>query len=604
MLSLALVLQTPSAFAQVDRSLVGEWAGTLDGNFRGYDDGAFGDFERHAELAFTVEDDGTIHGFGAGWERYSSIGGCIQGNADYVEFDISGYVDGSQAVIAFDNVTPDLYPTVDCGGYRDSFKMHPFGIWRSYFAIELRDGAAFDSGAGAKELSGYPAPGGADVLAIGGGGGTAYCPPLTLTPTMPPASDPRVTASLTDTVSYRMQVAWEGAVPVRVNFDVEGGGETVRPSFVFNPANMQSSPISVLMDVQTMNAEKGQYPIAVQARVVDPDTGEECLSNTADFILDVGAESQDIVFTKRDGTVNVVAEGEATVVETGGDGAAGFAFGNEESATGTTTIDVGADTAIKQEKLDYVEKLLADKARTAEELAWTDNDLINYKEPGAWERIKDSVQEFVDSTALSAAAADANLYSCLFAFDANAAEICSGESAVYVSRGDLHLDHTSPSGEAIDRVNEPDKVSMWDRLRVLLTPTAVIVPNGTEMTVNVEQSAGSSVTTVTMLEGSAVVIDLITEEVRLVQAGEAYRMDASFADTASASNSVESVNPDSMTRWWSTDEEIERLLQDEGFITAVAVGVVAVFVGIVAAIGVVIYLIVRRIRKRKQAGTG
>jgi hypothetical protein len=420
---------------------------------------------------------------------------------------------------------------------------------------------------------------------------------------MPPASDPRVTASLTDNVSYRMQVAWEGTVPARVNFDVEGGGETVRPSFVFNPANMQTSPISVLMDVETMNAEKGQYPIAVQAWVVDSDTGEECRSNTADFTLDVSAESQVIVFTKREGAVNVVPEGEATVIEAGGDGEARFAFGNEESADGITTIDVGANTAIKQEKLDYAEKIMADKARTAEALAWTDNDLIKYQAPGAWERIKDSVQEFMENTALDAAAADANLYSCLFAFDADAAEICTEESTVYISKGDVHLYHKSPSSEAIDRVNEPDKESMWDRLRVLLTPSAVIVPNGTEMTINVEQTAASAVTTITMLEGSAVVIDLITEEVRLVQAGEAYKMDVSFAgNTVDASNSVESVNPDSVTRWWaSSDEEVERLLQDEGFVTAVVVGVVAVLVGIVAAIGVGIYFIVKRIRRKQQA---
>jgi hypothetical protein len=77
----------------------------------------------------------------------------------------------------------------------------------------------------------------------------------------------------------------------------------------------------------------------------------------------------------------------------------------------------------------------------------------------------------------------------------------------------------------------------------------------------------------------------------------------SFAgNTVDASNSVESVNPDSVTRWWaSSDEEVERLLQDEGFVTAVVVGVVAVLVGIVAAIGVGIYFIVKRIRRKQQA---
>jgi hypothetical protein len=378
-------------------------------------------------------------------------------------------------------------------------------------------------------------------------------------------------------------VAWEGSVPVRVNFDVQGGGETVSPLFVFNPANMQTSPISVLMDVATMHAEKGQYPIAVEAWVIDSDTGEECRSNTANFILDVDVESQDIVFTKRAGAVNVTPEEDATIIEAGGNGEATFTVGNSESEDGPTTIDVGANTAVKQyDKLDYVEKILADKVKTAEALAWTDNDLLKYKEPGAWERLEDSVQKFLENTALTVAAADANLYSCLFApLDANTAEICGEQSSVYISRGDLHLYHKSPTDEAIDRVNEPDTQYLFERLRLLLTPSAVIVPNGTEMAVNVEQSAGSAVTTITMLEGSAVVIDLISEEVLLVEAGQVYRMEAAFAgNTATTSNNL--------------------ITLDEGFVTAVIAVAVAIVVGIIAAIVIGIYFIVKKIRKRKQ----
>jgi hypothetical protein len=606
-LMISTTLGTNSASALVNRSLVGEWTGTLDGDFTGYDDGASGVFARHAEFAFIVEEDGTISGSGTGWEQYSDIGGCTQGQADYVEFEISGYVDGDTAVLAFDNVEPTVYPTVYCGG-GDSFTMHPFGVWQSYFEIDLKDGASVDSGAGTRMPAGYTTrPSGTDMLVIYGGGAPAECPALIITPTMPPASDPRKVASMTDSVSYRMQVAWEGTTPARVNFDVQGGSDSVRPSFVFNPANMQSSPISVLMDVATAHAEEGQYPITVDAWVIDPDTGLEChAAETANLILDVAVEPEVIVFTKRAGQVQVMPEQDdgSVIIETGTDSTATFVIGDEQASDASTTLDVGSNTEIKKyDRVDYIEKILAEKAKTADTLAWTDNDLLDYKPPSAWERIKSSIEEFAKDTTLTAAAGDATLYSCLFApLDANTAEVCTGQSAVYISQGDLHLLHDSSSEKAIDRVNADISTStLYDRLvRLLMTPTAVIIPNGTELAVDVEQSDGSSITRVTVLEGSAVVIDLVTEEVRLVEAGQKYSSDVSFGDTVNAKNNLETISQDSITRWWDSNDDTLDLEFDEGFIMTVLVISLVIFFGIVAAIIVGIYFVIKKIKNRKK----
>lgn len=170
-LFLILILQSSTS---VDASAAaGEWTGTIEGDFTGLDDGAFGDFRRHAEFTFTIAQDLSISGSGTGWERYASPSGCTRGSADNVTFKISGYVDlaTGKALLTFEQVTPDEYPTVDCTGYQDSYTMHPFRVWQSFFEIELTDGASIDSGAGTRRPgSDYPLPSGIDVLVIHGSG--------------------------------------------------------------------------------------------------------------------------------------------------------------------------------------------------------------------------------------------------------------------------------------------------------------------------------------------------------------------------------------------------------------------------------------------------
>lgn len=601
----------PTTAASADS--IGEWAGTLEGDFRGYDDGAFGDFKRYAEFTFNVNQDGTIAGSGTGWEHYASYDGCILGRAADVTFDITGYVDQGVAVLRFTEVTPDWYQTIDCTGYSDSFTMHPFRAWRSYFEIELQDGASVDSGAGTRRPgSDYPMPSGSDVFMIGGGNAPLGCPALTITPTMPPASDPRKDALPTDTVSYRMQVAWQGTVPTKVYFGIEGGGENVNPSFTFNPANMHTNPISVLMDVSTSQASEGQYLISVDAWVIDPATGQECHSAaTADFILNVAEETQVIEFTRRDGAVQTTNEEDAQgfVVETGDDGATSFKFTSDDGSS-STTVDAGNNTkftfarvaslvekATQQEDHDFAYELVTreEDHEFAYRLWQAEEEGLLATILGKVEKLGNSIRDFVTASDLgrSAIIESHDTLTCLLApADPSVADLCSQKVMIYLAEGQLHVVDVSEKSRMIDRV---------DSRPVVLADNSLIIPTDTELTVSVSQSPDSVVTTVALIEGSAIVVDLVSEDVKLITSGQEYHMDAYIAadNTVSTRNVVESTS--AMVRWWDTPN----LEADEGFITAVIVTAIVFLLIIIGGIIVGIYLLVKKIRgKRKQEKAG
>lgn len=545
--ALCLVLILPSVSFAPATAAAGEWTGTIDGDFRGVDDGSFGDFRRHAEFTFTVKQDGAISGSGTGWEqkaRYYDDGSlCGEGRAD-VTFRVSGSFDRTtgKAEIKLEEFTP---PT-----YNDScfnVVMHPFGSWRS-FKIELKDGASLDSGAGTRRPgSDYPPPRGTDVLVMHGEGEVigdkppAECPALTITPTLPPASDPRNLAKPSDGVSYRLRVDWGGSLPVSVDFVVIGGdGQTIIPQFQFDPANMTTTPISVLMDVTTRHAATGSYPIGIGVQVRDPDSGQLCWAATA-VALVVSEESRASVLSliRQSGDVNIMPDaaedGTGVVVETGNDGAATLTA--PSSADNSTTVDVNSNTRFT---FDQLAKMV-EKARDQEfayELGAREEDeqfayelwesqeesLVNTL-LGKVEKISNSIRDFVYSSALGrdAIIRSNDILTCLIApADPQVADLCSQQSMIFIHKGELHVVDVSEKSRAIDKVNEP----------VLLTDNSLIIPTDTEYAVKVQQSRSSVVTTVTMLEGSAIVVDLVSEDVKLVNAGQQYSMSASDAGGA------------------------------------------------------------------------
>lgn len=577
-LCLVLILQVASVLT-VPAQAQSEWTGTIDKVVDWTNEnGDTEDYIIGGEITFTVEG-GRIFGNGIAWIEYTVVvkngeyGDCLfEGRHDNLEFEFSGDYDENTGKADLTLDPPSFYdnePT-HIPGSREANFCRPGGLYEDYLIAPFANSYAYPSydlgsfdlvdGATIDGQLGYGDAGYNRLVIYGPTGQKNECPELAITPTMPPAYDPRNLAGPTDTASYRFNIAWEGTTPVKVNFDVQGGNDSVNPIFAFNPANMQTSPINVIMDVSTSEAEEGEYPITIDAWVIDPETGEECHAARTTVTLVVGeSRAVDLPLIKRVGQVEITPEdteagGQNVILETGNDGAATFIVADTEKADDSvsiTTVDVGSNTAIKEyDHVDYIERILEDKAKTAETLAWTDNDLLKYKGLSDWESLKSAIF-----------AADANLYSCLFALDANTIEICGEQSIVYVSNGEVHLDHKSAKGEAADRLlTEIEKQAelsertkpLWDKLlKALATPNTCIIPNGTEITVNVQQSAGSSVTSVTVLDGSALVVDLVSEEITLVNAGERYTLETSFAgQSASSTDTLESISSGSILHWW------------------------------------------------------
>lgn len=540
-------------------SFVGEWTGRIDGDFTG-DSGAYGNFKHSADLTFVVAKDGSISGEGTGWEVFERGGGHLNGRADNVTFKIRGEIvdyDTGEARLRLEEVTPSTYPVFNDQGTQ-VFVIWPFYNWEVLY-IELKEGARVDNDAFQDAGSGDTS--GTDEFVITGSDVIVACPQLTITPTMPPSSDPRNLAGPTDTASYRFDVAWEGTTPVRVNFDVQGGDDSLRPSFAFNPANMQSSPINVIMDVTVDGAEEGDYSLTIDAWVIDPDTGEECHAiEAAEVVLVVGeSRAADLKLIKRVGPVEITQEetdaGNQNVkITTGSDGLATFVVAGIErtnDAISTTTINVGSNTAASEyDHVDHFAKVLDEKAKAPETPEWIANYFQKYKQPSVLEELKELVFEVSVS--------DSAVYSCLFApIDSNSADLCGEHSIVYVSDGELHLHHQTATGEAADRLMAETEKQVaelaWDKLfRALATPNALIIPEGTELTVDVQEHSNSMVTTVVMLEGSAIVVDLASEKVQLVNAGERYSLETSVSgQTVSSTDSLTNIEIASVPQWWT-----------------------------------------------------
>jgi|GEM_PF-2518190 len=354
------------------------WTGTIETQIN-YTYGEFDgkrtvEIKRGGDFSFTVAkgDSGDVVGQGKGWEEYTQDYTSSDGSGDCptshdngrtdVTFSLSGFVDSTgKLYLDFRNISPIDYTVYrGCVGRYDSegYDMHTFDSWSANGAdMDLQDGAVYT-----QPDHGVP---GYDRLVIHGSASpkTQECPALTITPTMPPASDPRNLARPTDTASYRLQVTWEGSTPVKVNFGVQGGSDSINPSFVFNPANMVSSPISVLMDVDTRHAMTGEYPLTVDAWVVDPDTGQEChAESAANVVLVVSEESPannalpligkvedkqgvaGIHYPHGDGTFGVADPSQGlkpgAEIKTGIDGNLGISSDNGE------TVKVGRDSTV------------------------------------------------------------------------------------------------------------------------------------------------------------------------------------------------------------------------------------------------------------------
>jgi hypothetical protein len=104
------------------------------------------------------------------------------------------------------------------------------------------------------------------------------CPTMYLTEGLAPAA----TRSNDDNVY--ITVYWGGQTPVSVEFGAFPQSPAITTDFAFNPVQMMSSTVSVLMNVYTANAQDGNYIINVAAQVTDPQSGQPCNAGIKAFV--------------------------------------------------------------------------------------------------------------------------------------------------------------------------------------------------------------------------------------------------------------------------------------------------------------------------------
>ncbi len=376
------------------------------------------------------------------------------------------------------------------------------------------------------------------------------CPKLAITPTMPAANDPREFATPNGKASFRFDIEWNGKLPMSVGLNaVVAGGGTIQPSFAFNPVRLTNSKVNIIMDVATINTVKGDYPIAVTATINDPELPRECSSAAANVVLVVGdSRAQDLPLQPRpnqppqpnlpppqpenpaqpqpikiaDQRGNVTTRG--NLVQTGNDGKARIPSGN-------TTVEVNRNTKVWRLNLDDINDDFAaeDLRRRPPVLAeiiykklktiWGD---IKFEIKSTWHDIDERVTRSID---------------CFYASGREIVDPCLDRKTWYLEGGDVHYGRRK--GLVVYPVDTSD---------VFVTPDAVMVPNGTEFVLSLDENGN---TKLTVLEGSVLYIQLSTKQVMLLNATQQLAVQTQQpAGGNSASNRVTAVDLKDLDRWW------------------------------------------------------
>ncbi len=104
------------------------------------------------------------------------------------------------------------------------------------------------------------------------------CPEMYLTEGLAPA------APTTGNDNVYVTLYWGGQTPVSADFGAFPSNPTMTVGFAFNPVTMQSSTVTVLMNIGTQNTANGNYNINVAAQLVDPVSGQTCSTNMVAYV--------------------------------------------------------------------------------------------------------------------------------------------------------------------------------------------------------------------------------------------------------------------------------------------------------------------------------
>ena len=372
------------------------------------------------------------------------------------------------------------------------------------------------------------------------------CPEFTITPTMPPASDPRGFATPDqDSAAFRFNIFWGGETPVQANFQTnsEGGG-TISSKFLFNPATLTTELTNVILEATTKTTPEGTYSIDVTSTIMMPNSNLICTSNT-EVSLVVSRSITDFRLVSHAGLVQVTNEnptpagGAAVLVKTGDNGSATFEIKAADTSTPNesniiTTIDVGKNTEVR-----HYNNVVNIGDEFDDEFIQEDiRNTMLYRNKGPIIHLVEAAWEGVNEIALSLVMEQQhqNWYRCIFASPGtNNHELCSGID-IFITNGQLHFYRT-------DETMSEEKY--WD---IILHDYHIVIPLGTDLILNTQRYGNSSLT---VINGSAVVINLISGQAQVVNAGQQLDMTISISgNSISTKDQIIDTDMDSIPQWW------------------------------------------------------
>ena len=572
-----------------------EWTGTIATDLKytwtEFDGTRTVEITRSAEISFTVPEDpysfGDITGQGSGSEEYNlhytvsdGSGECPeshdQGSID-VTFELRGYVDEGtgKAILEMRQLTPYQY-IVDrgCVGPYDStgYYVYAFESWNTgSFEIDLQDGAVFeqDIGTGRDGLDRLTIHGSDTQPPVNNGD---ECPTLTITPTLPPASNPRKSAGPSDIASFRLQLDWTGPVPAEVTLEViNGDGPTIIPEFSFNPVRItSSSPTSVLMDVTTNHAAPGEYHLTVQAAYFDFNAEEPCtiIVATTEVVLVVTEHLSDLLlFCKVDGI-----QGSVLIFKPNGDWAAPEE--DQEIETGDlikTAVD--GNLGIISSEGERIKLGRGTTVGTADLVVTPDGeahivlaglaDAENFPPVNDNQFWQDVATEFVDAhrEQLGPLAMEAAVSGCDAVEQDVAILDCATHETYFFHQGYVHF--------ANDEIQELSGITLAAPGHLWVTPSAVVRSLSAEFSMAVEPDG---TTTVTTLQGSVWVADAKSKASVFVESGEQIVIPISASSGLSRGQMDQRVTTFDETKtdsWWS--KPVSKQVQIGDYATATGV---------------------------------
>ncbi len=363
------------------------------------------------------------------------------------------------------------------------------------------------------------------------------CPLFTITPTMPAAGDPREFAPSNGRASFRFDIEWNGKLPVSIALNaVAAGGGVVQPDFVFNPVQMLNNKVNIIMDVTTVNAGEGNYPIIVTVTVNGPELPIGCAVTTTAVTLVVGeSRPQDFPLIIR--PIQIINQQGPVVVQ-------GKQIETQDNGTAKVAIANGTLDIANNSKVNIIRPNRTADGQNVNAGPMINDVLDEELDKEIMDELREKSLKILEQAEIDRQKAAAqkdliDILACMFVFDPEIARSCLGFDVVYVYRGEVHVFDISKE----KRLQEAEVEDL-----VILAPDAVMIPKGTEFILKIDDDGN---TVLTMIDGSVLYTQLSTQNMTLVNATQQLTAEVQpAAGGQSVSGSISSIDANNIERWW------------------------------------------------------